>query len=82
MALMPETAASDLPEERRAYLASGVTVHAVLSSLQGDHDRDVLPPLQDALGADTPVLSWKMLFAPLTEQPVHDEAASLAACRN
>ena len=32
------------------FLARGPAVDAVLSSLQGDHDRDVLAPLEAELG--------------------------------
>jgi hypothetical protein len=53
----------------REYLASGPTVDAVLSSLQGDHDRDVLSALQGEIGSAVPVLSWKMLFAPIAGLP-------------
>jgi hypothetical protein len=63
------------------YLASGPTVDAVLSSLQGDHDRDVLSSLQGALGSTVPVVSWKMLFAPLAEQPADVMHADLSACQ-
>ena len=49
------------------YLASGPAVEAVLSSLQGDHDRDVLSALQRDLGPGVPVISWKMLFSRLSE---------------
>jgi glycosyltransferase involved in cell wall biosynthesis len=52
------------------YLASRPTVDAVLSSLQGDHDRDVLPELQDELGPSAPILSWKTLFSLLANLPV------------
>ena len=44
------------------FLSRGPSVDAVLSSLQGDHDRDVLAPLQAALGPAVPVLSWKQLL--------------------
>lgn len=64
-----------LPE----YLERGLAVDAVLSSLQGDHDRDVLPALQDALAA--PVVSWKMLFAQLAEQPADVTPPDLLACQ-
>jgi glycosyltransferase involved in cell wall biosynthesis len=49
------------------YLASGPAVEAVLSSLQGDHDREVLSALQRDLGPGIPVISWKMLFSRLSE---------------
>jgi hypothetical protein len=51
------------------YLARGPQADAVLSSLVGDHDRDVLARLQEAFGSRAPVLSWKMLFTLLAEQP-------------
>lgn len=54
----------------REYLASGPAAQVVLSSLQGDHDRDVLSGLQGELGPAVPVLSWKMLFSLLAEQPL------------
>ena len=41
------------------FVASGPQVDAVLSSLQGDHDRDVLAALRHDLGPDVPVVSWK-----------------------
>jgi hypothetical protein len=63
------------------YLASGPSVDAVLSSLQGDHDRDVLSTLQGELGSAVPVLSWKMLFSLLSEQPADAKDASLLACK-
>lgn len=44
------------------FLARGPMVDAVLSSLQGDHDRDILAPLQAALGHSVPVVSWKELL--------------------
>lgn len=44
------------------FLADGPPVDAVVSSLQGDHDRDVLGPLQAALGPAVPVVSWKQLL--------------------
>jgi glycosyltransferase involved in cell wall biosynthesis len=44
------------------FVASGCRVDAVLSSLQGDHDRDVLAALGRDLGADVRVLSWKTLM--------------------
>jgi hypothetical protein len=38
-------------------------VDAVISSLQGDHDREILDGLRTALGGTAvPVLSWKDLF--------------------
>ena len=46
-----------------AFVASGPRVDAVLSSLQGDHDREVLDALQRDLGAAVPVISWKEVFA-------------------
>jgi hypothetical protein len=52
-----------LPE----FLAHGPSVDAVVSSLQGDHDRDVLSSLQRELGPGVPVISWKMLFSRLSE---------------
>jgi hypothetical protein len=55
------------------FRASGLAVDAVLSSLQGDHDRDVLPALQAELGP-APVLSWKMLFGPMIEGLMEPEA--------
>ena len=33
-----------------------------LSSLQGDHDREVLAPLEAALEPAVPVISWKALL--------------------
>lgn len=64
-----------LPE----YLAKGPAAQVVLSSLQGDHDRDVLSALQAQLAV--PVVSWKMLFAPLAEQPADVADADLLACQ-
>lgn len=52
-----------LPE----YLTHGPSAEAVVSSLQGDHDRDVLSDLQRQLGQGLPVISWKMLFAQLSD---------------
>jgi hypothetical protein len=49
------------------YLARGPQADAVLSSLFGDHDRDVLAALQGAVGSRAPVLSWKMLFTLLAD---------------
>jgi hypothetical protein len=45
------------------FLARGPAVDAVLSSLQGDHDREVLASLEQELGPRVPVISWKALFA-------------------
>jgi glycosyltransferase involved in cell wall biosynthesis len=59
------------------FLARGDATDAVLSSLQGDHDRDVLADLQEAL--PVPVVSWKMLFAPLAERPAGVARADLVA---
>jgi hypothetical protein len=61
------------------FLAHAPAVDAVLSSLQGDHDRDVLPALQDALAV--PVVSWKMLFAPLAGQSSGVAHPDLLACQ-
>jgi hypothetical protein len=44
------------------FLASGHEVDAVLSTLRGDHDRELLPAMQREFGPGTPVISWKMLF--------------------
>jgi hypothetical protein len=44
------------------FLARRPAVDAVVSSLQGDHDRAALEPLQTALGTAIPVISWKALF--------------------
>jgi len=44
------------------FLATGPAIDAVLSSLQGDHDREVLEPLRQALGPDVPVISWKSMI--------------------
>jgi glycosyltransferase involved in cell wall biosynthesis len=55
-----------LPE----YLAHGPSAEAVVSSLQGDHDRDVLTGLQRQLGPGLPVISWKMLFSRLSSYVV------------
>jgi glycosyltransferase involved in cell wall biosynthesis len=55
------------------FQASCPRVEAVLSSLQGDHDRDVLSALQRELGPTVPVLSWKTLFWLLSE--VRSESA-------
>jgi glycosyltransferase involved in cell wall biosynthesis len=44
------------------FVARGPTVEAVLSSLQGDHDREVIATLQRDLGPDVSVLSWKDVF--------------------
>ena len=66
-----------LPE----YLAKGPAAQVVLSSLQGDHDRDVLSALQEELGPAVPVLSWKMLFSLLAEQPADAKDTSLLACK-
>jgi hypothetical protein len=52
------------------YLASGPRADAVLSSLQGDHDRDILPALQREIGPAVPVVSWKMLFSLLAEHQI------------
>jgi glycosyltransferase involved in cell wall biosynthesis len=49
------------------YLARGPSADAVVSSLQGDHDREVLSSLQRQLGPGVPVISWKMLFSLLAE---------------
>jgi hypothetical protein len=49
------------------YLAHGPSAEAIVSSLQGDHDRDVLSALQRQLGPGLPVISWKMLFSLLSE---------------
>jgi hypothetical protein len=38
-------------------------VDAVVSSLQGGHDRAVLTSLQAGLGPAVPVISWKDVFA-------------------
>lgn len=40
------------------FVARGPQVDAVLSSLQGDHDRDVLAPLRERMR----VISWKDIF--------------------
>ncbi len=66
-----------LPE----YLAKGPAAQVVLSSLQGDHDRDVLSALQGDLDPAVPVLSWKMLFSLLAEQPADAKDTSLLACK-
>jgi len=66
-----------LPE----YLAGGPRADAVLSSLQGDHDLDVLSDLQDDLGPAVPVISWKMLFPLLAEQTTGAADVSLLACK-
>ena len=44
------------------FLERGPAVDAVISSVQGDHDRDVLAPLQAALGPGVPVISWKSVL--------------------
>jgi glycosyltransferase involved in cell wall biosynthesis len=44
------------------FLQRGPAVDAVISSLQGDHDRDVLVPLQEALRPGVPVISWKTMM--------------------
>jgi glycosyltransferase involved in cell wall biosynthesis len=44
------------------FVARGPRVDAVLSSLQGDHDRDVLAALAGELGAGVPIISWKTLM--------------------
>ena len=59
-----------LPE----YLAGGPVADAVLSSLQGDHDLEILSALQGELPA-VPVLSWKTLFSMLVERPADLDAA-------
>ncbi|MEP7305702.1 MAG: glycosyltransferase [Acidobacteriota bacterium] len=51
------------------YTVNGPAVDAVLSSLQGDHDRTVLEELQAKLGPAAPVLSWKTLFSILADAP-------------
>lgn len=63
------------------YLERGPEVDAVLSSLQGDHDREVLLPLQQALGRSAPVLSWKTLFARLAEQPSGIQHSDSLVCQ-
>ena len=45
------------------FVASGPPVDAVVSSLQGEHDREVLDALQRDLGPGVPVISWKEVFA-------------------
>jgi hypothetical protein len=64
-----------LPE----YLERLPAVDAVVSSLQGDHDRNVLADLQATL--PVPVVSWKMLFAPLREQPAGVLDADRLVCQ-
>jgi glycosyltransferase involved in cell wall biosynthesis len=63
------------------YLVRGLAVDAVLASLQGDHDRDVLSALQGELGPAVPVVSWKMLFALLAEQAADVAHSDLLACQ-
>jgi glycosyltransferase involved in cell wall biosynthesis len=46
------------------FVTGGPHVDAVLSSLQGEHDRDVLSALEADLGQRMPVMSWKALFTP------------------
>jgi hypothetical protein len=63
-----------------AFVAGGPRVDAVLSSLQGDHDRDILPALQDVLGRCLPVVSWKTLCSLLsTASSTDDDHASMKA---
>lgn len=45
-----------------AFVAQGPAVDAVLSSLQGDHDRVLIAELQAERGT-VPVLSWKTIFS-------------------
>jgi glycosyltransferase involved in cell wall biosynthesis len=44
------------------FLQRRPAVDAVISSLQGDHDSDVLAALQAALGPAVPVMSWKTMM--------------------
>jgi hypothetical protein len=46
-------------------LAGALGTTPVLSAIVGEHDRVVLPAIQEALGS-WPVLSWKMFFEPNT----------------
>lgn len=45
------------------FVRCGPPVDAVVSSLQGDHDRAVLDALRRDLGPGLPVISWKDVFA-------------------
>jgi glycosyltransferase involved in cell wall biosynthesis len=56
------------------FITRGPSVDAVLSSLQGDHDRDVLASVEKALNEQVPVLSWKTLFSPLCRENWQDKS--------
>jgi hypothetical protein len=49
------------------YIALPPLADAIVSTIQGDHDRIVLPQLQERLGPAVPVLSWKMVFSLFTD---------------
>ena len=49
------------------FVAERPNADAVVSAIRGDHDRSVLPALQDQLGPTIPVLSWKMIFSLLAD---------------